>query len=165
MTVTIPAASPQTLGEAFRHIYTVETPSIDDLKVMVLVEAAGLTLYAETAKGTDNQAVKDLLNHNGREEMAHAHRVSKAIRAISGEDFPPPDAADNPYLKGPIPSTPVTAEGLIKTSEAEFGGDALYERWASSIGNAEAAALFRQNGKEESDHGNRLLAAAALLTA
>jgi rubrerythrin len=165
MTVTIPAASPQTLGEAFRHIYTVETPSIDDLKVMVLVEAAGLTLYAETAKGTDNQAVKDLLNHNGREEMAHAHRVSKAIRAISGEDFPPPDAADNPYLKGPIPSTPVTAEGLIKTSEAEFGGDALYERWASSIGNAEAAALFRQNGKEESDHGNRLLAAAALLAA
>jgi rubrerythrin len=165
MTVTIPAASPQTLGEAFRHIYTVETPSIDDLKVMVLVEAAGLTLYAETAKGTDNQAVKDLLNHNGREEMAHAHRVSKAIRAISGEDFPPPDAADNPYLKGPIPSTPVTAEGLIKTSEAEFGGDALYERWASDIGNAEAAALFRQNGEEESDHGNRLLAAAALLAA
>jgi rubrerythrin len=165
MTVTIPAASPQTLGEAFRHIYTVETPSIDDLKVMVLVEAAGLTLYAETAKGTDNQAVKDLLNHNGREEMEHAHRVSKAIRAISGEDFPPPDAADNPYLKGTIPSTPVTAEGLIKTSEAEFGGDALYERWASGIGNEEAAALFRQNGKEESDHGNRLLAAAALLAA
>jgi rubrerythrin len=163
MTTAIPAESPQTLGEAFRHIYTVETPSIDDLKVMVLVEAAGLTLYAETAKGTDNQAVKDLLNHNGREEMAHAHRVSKAIRAISGEDFPPPDAADNPYLTKPIPSTPVTAEGLIKTSEAEFGGDALYERWASGIGNAEAAALFRQNGKEESDHGKRLLEAAALL--
>jgi rubrerythrin len=165
MTVTIPAGSPQTLSEAFGHIYTIETPTIDDLKVMVLVEAAGLTLYEETAKGTDNQAVKDLLNHNGREEMAHAHRVSKAIRAISGEDFPPPAAADNPYLVGPIPSTPVTAEGLIKTSEAEFGGDALYERWASGIGNEEAAALFRQNGKEESDHGNRLLEAAALLSA
>jgi ferritin-like metal-binding protein YciE len=39
----------------------------------------------------------------------------------------------------------------------------LYERWASGIGNAEAASLFRQNGKEESDHGNRLLEAAALL--
>jgi rubrerythrin len=163
MTTAIPTGSPQTLGEAFRHIYTVETPSIDDLKVMVLVEAAGLTLYAETAKGTDNQAVKDLLNHNGREEMAHAHRVSNAIRAINGEDFPPPAAADNPYLKGPIPSTPVTAEGLKKTAEAEFGGDALYAKWADAIGNAEAAALFRQNGKEESAHGNRLLAAAALL--
>jgi rubrerythrin len=163
MIVAIPEGSPQTLGEAFRHINTVQTPSINDLKVMVLVEAAGLTLYEETAKGTDNQAVKDLLHHNGREEMAHAHRVAKAIKAINGEDFPPPDAAGNPYLTAPIPSTPVTAEGLIKTSEAEFGGDALYERWASGIGNEEAAALFRQNGKEESDHGNRLLAAAALL--
>ncbi len=165
MNVTLPAGSPQTLGEAFGHIYTVEKPTMDDLKVMVLVEAAGLTLYENTAKGTDNQAVKDLLLHNGREEMAHAHRVSKAIRAISGEDFPPPAAADNPYLKGSIPTTPVTPEGLIKTSEAEFGGDALYARWADAIGNEEAAALFRQNGKEESDHGNRLLAAAALLTA
>jgi rubrerythrin len=161
----LPEGAPATLGEAFAHIYTVTKPTITDLKVMVLVEAAGLTLYAETAKGTDNQAVKDLLNHNGREEMAHAHRVSKAIRAISGEDFPPPDAADNPYLAGPIPSTPVTPEGLAKTAEAEFGGDALYAKWADGIGNAEAAALFRQNGSEESDHGNRLLEAAALLAA
>jgi rubrerythrin len=161
----LPEGAPATLGAAFAHIYTVTKPTITDLKVMVLVEAAGLTLYAETAKGTDNQAVRDLLNHNGREEMAHAHRVSKAIRALSGEDFPPPDAADNPYLAGPIPSTPVTADGLAKTAAAEFGGDALYATWAEEIGNAEAADLFRQNGKEESDHGNRLLEAAALLAA
>lgn len=165
MSVSIPEGSPQTLGEAFGHIYTIEKPTINDLKVMVLVEAAGLTLYAETAKCTDNTEVQDLLNHNGREEMAHAHRVSKAIKALTGEDFPPPSAEDNPYLVGPIPSTPVTAEGLTKTAEAEFGGDALYAKWADAIGNEEAAALFRQNGKEESDHGNRLLQAAALLAA
>jgi rubrerythrin len=163
MMVSIPAGSPQTLGEAFGHIYTIEKPTIDDLKVMVLVEAAGLTLYEATAKGTDHQGVKDLLRYNGREEMAHAHRVSKAILAISGEDFPPPAAADNPYLTGPLPSTPLTPEGLAKTAEAEFGGDALYARWADAIGNEVAAALFRQNGKEESDHGNRLLQAAELL--
>jgi rubrerythrin len=165
MMVAIPEGAPATLSEAFGHIYTVEAPSITDLKVMVLVEAAGLTLYEQTATGTDHQGVKDLLHHNGREEMAHAHRVSKAIRAMSGEDFPPPDAANNPYLTGPIPSTPVTPEGLRKTAEAEFGGDALYARWADATSNADAAALFRQNGKEESDHGNRLLAAAALLEA
>jgi rubrerythrin len=163
MQVAIPQGSPQTLNEAFKHIYTIEKPTIDDLKVMLLVEAAGLTLYAETAKGTDHQGVRDLLNHNGREEMAHAHRVSKAIKALTGEDFPPPAATDNPYLAGEIPSTPVTAEGLTKTADAEFGGDALYSRWADAIGNEEAAALFRQNGREESDHGNRLLEAAALL--
>ncbi len=163
MPVSIPEGSPQTLGAAFGHIYTIDKPTIDDLKVMVLVEAAGQTLYAETAKGTDHPGVKDLLNHNGREEMAHAHRVSKAIKALTGEDFPPPAAEDNPYLEGPIPSTPVTPEGLEKTAEAEFGGEALYAKWADSIGNDEAAALFRQNGKEESDHGNRLMDAAALL--
>ncbi len=163
MTLALPEGAPATLGEAFGHIYTVENPSIMDLKVMVLVEAAGLTLYEETAKATDNQAVRDLLLHNGREEMAHAHRVSKAIKAINGEDFLPPDAANNPYLVGPIPSTPVTAEGLTKTAEAEFGGDVLYARWADATDNAEAARLFRLNGGEESDHGNRLLQAAALL--
>ena len=163
MSIHLPTGAPLTLGAAFAHIYTVEKPSITDLKVMVLVEAAGLTLYEETAKATDNPEVQALLRHNGREEMAHAHRVSKAIFAISGEDFPPPDAANNPYLAGPIPSTPVTAEGLKKTAEAEFGGDALYTRWADATENAKAAALFRQNGKEESDHGNRLLEAAALL--
>lgn len=165
MKVAIPTGSPQTLGEAFSHIYTIEKPTINDLKVMVLVEAAGLTLYEQTANGTEHQGVKDLLNHNGREEMAHAHRVSKAIKALTGEDFPPPVAADNPYLTGSIPSTTLTPEGLTKTAEAEFGGDVLYARWADAIGNEEAAALFRQNGKEESDHGNRLLEAAALLAA
>ncbi len=163
MMVTIPEGSPQTLGGAFGHIDTVEKPTINDLKVMVLVEAAGQTLYAETAKATDHPGVQDLLNHNGREEMAHAHRVSKAITALTGEDFPPPAAQDNPYLVGPIPSTPVTPEGLAKTAEAEFGGDALYAKWADAIGNDEAAALFGLNGSEESDHGNRLLEAAALL--
>ncbi len=57
MTVTIPEGGPQTLGEAFGHIYTVQTPSIDDLKEVVLVEAAGLALYEKTAKGTDNPQV------------------------------------------------------------------------------------------------------------
>jgi rubrerythrin len=163
MPIALPQGAPQTLGEAFAHIYTVEKPSLTDLKVMVLVEAAGLTLYDETAKATDHEGVQALLRHNGREEMAHAHRVAKAIRAISGEDFPPPNAAENPYLSGPIPSAPVTPEGLKKTAEAEFGGDALYARWADATENAEAAALFRLNGSEESQHGNRLLEAAALL--
>jgi rubrerythrin len=165
MTLPLPEGAPATLSAAFGHIYTVEKPSIMDLKVMVLVEAAGLTLYEETAKSTDHPGVKDLLLHNGREEMAHAHRVSKAIMALTGEDYPPPAAADNPYLVGPIPSTPVTAEGLTQTAQAEFGGDALYARWADAIDHEEAARLFRLNGSEESDHGNRLMEAVALLNA
>lgn len=166
MPLPFPNNVPQNLGAAFGHLYTVESPTIDDLKLMVLLESAGLALYQHTATGTDHEGVKSLLLHNGREELAHAHRVSKAIKAISGEDYLPPEAANNPYLQGDMPPpAPVTAEALTKLADTEFGGDALYAKWADATDNDEAAALFRLNGKEESDHGNRLLEAAALLAA
>ena len=163
MTNLIPAGAPATLGEAFAHINAVTAPTIDDLKVMVLLEAAGLEMYRGMVPGTDNAEVAALLEHNGREELAHAHRVAKAIKAISGEEFPPPESADNPYLAGPIPSMPVTAEALQGLSQGEFAGEGLYERWAENTDNAEAARLFRLNGGEEREHGERLLEAAALL--
>ena len=159
----LPPGAPATIGEAFAHINTLTVPTVDDLKVMVLLEAAGLDLYRGMMPGTDNPAVAALLEHNGREEMAHAHRVSKAIRAISGEDFAPPESAENPYLAAPFPSMPVTAEALTGLAQGEFAGEGLYERWAANCDNEEAARLCRLNGGEERDHGNRLLAAAALL--
>ena len=165
MTSLIPLGAPTNIGEAFAHINAVAAPSLDDLRVMVLLEAAGLELYRGMVPGTDNPQVAALLEHNGREELAHAHRVAKAIKAISGEDFPPPESAENPYLAGLIPSMPVTAEALRGLSQGEFAGEDLYERWASNINNAEAARLFRLNGGEERDHGDRLLEAAALLDA
>lgn len=162
----LPTEAPQTLGEAFAHIGKVTAPTVLDMKVMVLVEAASMTLYYKTAEGTEDPAVAALLQRNGREEMLHAQRVSLAIKAISGEDFPPPVAADNPYLRaGAAPFAEMTPEALTKIAQGEFGGEALYELWASNIENAEAAERFRANGKEETDHGNRLLEAAALLAA
>ena len=134
--------------------------------MMVLLEAAGQEMYRVTAEGSQHAAVTVLLNHNGREEMAHAHRVAKAIKAISGEDFPPPEAADNPYLQqGTPPFAAITRESLTKLAQGEFGGEALYEGWAANTDNAEAARLFRLNGKEEAEHGKRLLEAADLLAA
>ena len=97
--------------------------------------------------------------------MAHAHRVSKAIMAISGEVYAPPESAVNPYLAGPLPAAPVTADALKSLAQGEFSGEELYARWAANCDNAEAARLFRLNGGEERDHGNRLLEAAALLEA
>ncbi|MCW1427947.1 ferritin family protein [Novosphingobium sp. JCM 18896] len=165
MPVDIPAGAPATMGEAFAHINALDKPTVDQLKVMVLLEAAGQELYRQTATGTDNAEVIALLEHNGREEMAHAHRVAKAIRAISGEDYLPPAAADNPYLAGPLPSAKLTAAGLRGLAQSEVAGEVLYEKWATNIGNEEAAKLFRQNGKEEVEHGDRLIEAAALLEA
>jgi len=160
----IPEGAPDTLGAAFAHINAVTAPTLTDFKVMVLVEAAGQTLYDISAEGTDHPGVKALLKDNGVEEMKHARRVAEVIKLLSGEDFPPP-REENPYLTGHIPVATLTPEGLRKTAEAEFNGDQLYAGWAATITHPEAAALLRQNGVEESDHGNRLLQAAALLEA
>lgn len=163
MTVSLPEGAPATLGEAFARINSVTAPTITDLKVMVLVEAAGQTLYEKTAEGADHPRVKELLIENGHEEMKHARRAADVIKLLSGEDFPAPAAANNPYLAGHIPVAAITPEGLRKTADSEFAGEKLYESWAASIDHAEAAELLRANGREETDHGNRLLEAAALL--
>lgn len=159
----IPNGAPQSLGEAFAHINALSVPSVN-LKVMVLIEAAGQTLYEASAEGSDHEEVKALLIENGHEEMKHARRVSAAIKILSGEDSAR-TADENPYLTGDFPRATSTAEGLRKTAEAEFAGDRLYTTWADNMSNPKAAALLRLNAGEESDHGNRLLKAAALLEA
>ena len=165
-TVALDPALPQTIREAFAHIGTVSAPTIADFKVMVLVEAASETLYRRTAEGTDHAGVIELLHANGREEMLHARRVSDVIGLLGGGDFPAPAAPDNPYLaNGSFPFSPVTPDALRKLSVGEFDGEALYERWAATIDHPAAADLLRANGREEVDHGNRLLQAAALLEA
>ena len=162
----LPKGAPATMQDAFPYIAELDAPSIDDLKVMVMLEAAGLALYENLAAGTEREDVHAILLHNGREELAHAHRVSKAIGKITGSPFPVPAPDENPYLAGP-PSDPkpLTREILLSLAELEFGGEDLYERWASNCANADAAALLRQNGREETEHGARLQKAADLLAA
>lgn len=156
---------PQSLREAFAHIGTVTSPSVDDIKIMALVEAASETLYQLSAKGTEHPGVIDILHSNGREEMVHARRAAQVVGLLGGGEFEPPEAEDNPYLAAAndLPVAAITPEGLRKQAQGEFGGQALYESWAARIDNPQAAALLRQNGAEEVDHGNRLLAAAELL--
>ncbi len=162
--ITLEAGMPQTIGAAFAHINTVTAPAPADIKAMILVEAASRELYHATAATSDNPAVAALLVDNGNEEFLHATRAAAALKALTGEDFAPPAAEDNPYLAGgAFPIGELTPASLRKLAQTEFDGETLYETWAASVDNAEAAALFRANGKEETDHGNRLLQAAALL--
>jgi rubrerythrin len=163
MMIALPEGAPATLGEAFARINSVTAPTVTDIKVMVLVEAAGQTLYEKSAEVAEHPRVKELLIENGHEEMKHARRAAEVVKLLTGEDFPAPAAADNPYLTGHIPVAAITPEGLRKTAESEFAGDKLYENWAASIGHEGAAELLRANGREETDHGNRLLEAAAIL--
>jgi hypothetical protein len=54
---------------------------------------------------------------------------------------------------------------MRKLAQSEFAGEQLYQGWAANIGNADAAQQFRQNGKGETEHGQRLIEAADLLEA
>ncbi len=159
----LPASAPDSVGAAFAHINAVVSPTIDDLKLMVFLEASGLTAYEDLARSAPNAAIGDLLRANGREELAHAHRLSKVIRQLTGEDFPPPDAGVNPYA---TPSGRAVDRQILEyLVAAETGGNDLYEIWASHTADAEAAALLRQNGKEEIRHAERAAQAIALLDA
>jgi rubrerythrin len=156
-----PSYMPANAGEAFKHINAVTTPTIDDLKLMVYLEASGQVGYGDLANGAPNEAVARLLNANGREEVAHAHRVAKAIRAIYGEDFQVPEPKDNPYARSSARKLDrAILEGLVR---AENNGKTLYDTWADNTTNAEAAELFRQNGIEEAKHGARAQEAIGLL--
>jgi rubrerythrin len=158
-----PKFLPEKAGDAFRHINAVTAPTIDDLKLMVYLEASGQVGYGDLADGAPNEAVAKLLNANGREEVAHAHRVAQAIHAIYGEAFMVPTPAENPYAKKPgLKVDRAILEGLVK---AENFGKTLYDSWADNTANAEAAALFRQNGVEEAKHGARAQEAIGLLDA
>ena len=155
-----PKYLPENAGEAFKHINAVTAPTIDDLKLMVYLEASGQVGYGDLAASA-NDAVAKLLNANGREEVAHAHRVAKAIRILYGEDFAVPAPADNPYAKSqPRKVDRAILEGLVK---AENNGKSLYDSWADNTANVEAAELFRQNGIEEAKHGARAQEAIGLL--
>ena len=158
---TLPASAPATTGAAFAHINAVTAPTIDDLKLMVFLEASGLKGYYGLASGSENPEVRALLEANGREELAHAHRVAQVITLLTGEPFAPPADDENPYVSATAPAlTAAVLEGLVR---AETNGNDLYESWAQSIGNAEAAALLRQNGKEEVRHADRAAKALALM--
>jgi rubrerythrin len=161
----LPEGAPATLSEAFKRINTCTNPSILDLQLMVLTEAAGKEFYGALAAGAPNEEVKNLLLTNGREELAHAHRVSRAIGYLTGADYPVPAAEQNPYLTGDIPQRPVTAKMLNALAETEFAGEDLYKIWADNCTNTDACALLRQSESEESRHGNRLRQAAGTINA
>jgi len=161
----LPEGAPVSLGEAFAIINAATHPTLDVLRLMVFAEAAGKTLYEGLADQVDVPAVQALLRHNGREELAHAHRVSRAIGKLTGTDYPVPTPEENPYLTMPASTRAVTPEMLATLAQAEFNGDALYEIWAQNSTDADVARLLRQNGREETEHGQRLQQAAELLRA
>lgn len=163
MVLELPANAPKTTNEAFAYVGELSKgATIDDLKILALVEAIGEELYNDLAGRAENPQVQELLRANGREEMVHAQRVSKALEILTGKSFPIPPLSEIPFFT-PLSRMPITAEALGALAAAELAGADLYAGVASSFDNPEAVALFQQNGKEEIQHGHRLQRAAELL--
>jgi rubrerythrin len=160
--IELSANMPKTAGEAGAYIFTVSEPTLDDLKVMVMLEAAGQGFYAALAEAAPSAEIRTLLEKSGREEMGHAHRVARVIKHLFAEDFAVPEPADNPYYQKPA-GLAVTAELLDSITQGEIAGEALYGGWAAYLGDAEVARQLRQNGAEERGHGERAQQAKALL--
>jgi rubrerythrin len=155
---------PKNASEAGAYIFTVTQPTLDDLKVMVMLEASGQGFYAALAEAAPTEEIRALLAKNGQEEMGHAHRVARVIKQVYGEDFAVPGPDENPYYMKPA-GLVVSKDMLNGIAQGEAAGEALYDGWAAFFGNEEAARQLRQNGKEEGGHGERAKQAIALLPA
>lgn len=153
---------PPDFNSALAYLASVTQPTIDDLRLMVVVEASGECLYQELADSVDDGRIKDVLVQNGREEMAHAHRVAKAVQHLTREACAVPEHAQNPYCGRPEKRV-FTAATCASMIAGEIGGEDLYTVWANSLTNPAAAELLRQNGAEERRHGERLQTIAHLL--
>lgn len=152
----LPAGYTDNPQAAFALMKTKPRLSLDDLKVLALLECYGEEFYFGLARQVPNEEARALLTRNGQEERAHAHRLLKAIRLLGGDPFELPSAAENPFLQAPAPPMPVTADLLAAFAQGEVDGDLQYQAWADAEPNVEVSKLYRQNGAEETRHSERL---------
>lgn len=134
---------------------------LDALRLLYRVERAGETFYELLAERIGDARAADLLRRNAREERAHAERVRKVLGIRLGRPWEP-TAADQAPFAIPLPPV-VTAELLPLIVQGELAGNADYQRWADGESDPEAQRLLRQNGREETEHGERVRQVIALL--
>lgn len=163
MMYSIPAGAPADMYEAFGYIGTVRKPTVTDLQLMVLLEAAGKVMYDAMADSAADASIKSLLAASANDELRHAERVSEVLSHM-GIDYPVPAPGDNPYLAD-LPMPTLTLDLVKHLAKAEFGGEDMYGGWANHCPIPAAAALFRQNGVEETRHGERLEQIAKMMAA
>jgi rubrerythrin len=163
--VNLPNGFPSDLLGAFNVLKTHATLSVEDLEVLALLEAAGEEFYVRIARGVRDAEARALLLQNGREERGHAYRLVKAIALESGKTFELPEHAHNPFVAAMPSEMPATAEFLKMLESGEQDSDRQYQAWANGASKPEVAKSLRQNGREESRHGERDAQAMRLIAA
>ena len=162
---SLPSGFPSDLIGAFKVLTTRPELTIEDLRVLAVIEAAGEEFYLRIAKSVRNTEAKALLTQNGLEERGHAHRLVKAIAVESGETFVLPEPQENPFIASMPTEFPATAEFLEMLETGEQDGDRQYQIWADGASTPAVAKILRQNGREESRHAERDAQALRLIAA
>ena len=140
---------------------TIEQLDVDAMRLLFRVERSGEDFYNGLADRIGDLRAADLLRRNGREERGHAERVRRAIAIKLGRPFEP-SAEDLAHYSIPLPD--VIAPALFpQIVRAEIDGDAGYQRWADREPDPEVQRLLRQNGREETVHGQRVTEVIAIL--
>lgn len=139
----------------------IEQLDVESMRLLYRVECTGEDFYNRIADRIGDPRAADLLRRNAREERAHAERLRRAIALKLGTPFEPPpeDLERYPvFLPDAIP-----VEMLPLIVQGEIDGDTGYQRWADRETDPEVQRLLRQNGREETVHGERVSAVIALL--
>jgi len=134
---------------------------VDAMRLLFRVERSGEDFYNGIADRIGDPRAADLLRRNGREERGHAERVRRAIGVKLGQPWEP-TADDLAHYPVPLPDT-IPAALLPVIVKAELDGDAGYQHWADRETDPEVQRLLRQNGREETVHGQRVTEVIAIL--
>ena len=151
----LPPGFPEDVFGAFEVLKGRAPLSVEDLKVLAMIEVSGEYLYQAMVRATPDEECQALLRRNGQEERGHAHRMLKAI-AMKGEQWSLPGDHEIPFVRSTPNEIPTNDEFLGMLATAEDGGDEVYGRWADAEPDAEVAKLLRLNGREEARHGERV---------
>lgn len=127
----------------------------DAMRLLYRIECSGETFYNLLAERIGNAEAAELLRRNGREERGHAERVRKALARKLGLAVYEPSAEDRAPYAIPLPDS-IPAELLPVIVQGEIDGDRGYQQWADRESDPEIQRLLRQNGREETVHGERV---------
>ncbi|ONH59768.1 rubrerythrin [Frankia sp. CcI49] len=147
--------------EAARSLSALDHLDVRELEILYKLEMTSGLFYFQLADSIQNEEVAEFLRRNGRGELGHARRIQQALTIRLGRSYQPSADMDGGYPLGVPP--PVDAALLAAIARGERGGDADYQRWASAEPDPEIAHLLQINGREDSEHADRLTRASALL--
>lgn len=136
---------------------------VDTMWKVFRLERTGHEFYEQLAVRIDHPGAQELLRRNGKEELAHARRILKAISLTLGAEIEPTEEQLELHSV-PLPDT-VDAALLGLVVAGERNADAGYQAWADQVDDPEVAKLLRLNGREETIHSERVDQAIALMTA